>query len=247
MSAVETPAQTLTDQHRLAQLQIRARAIRDFARLFGIWDIANEATFANLVLAALPLVRTYRGLSSTLAASYYQALRDAEKITGAATPRLAAPIVEREIAAALYATGDVAARRAVAAGQLPAQARETALVRTSGALTRLVLQGGRDTLLESVQADPKATGWARVTDGAPCAFCLTLASRGAVYKSEQTADFQAHDHCGCSAMPLWKGTRLPAQTARWQQIYDDAQNALPPGEISSNARINAVRQYLAAH
>jgi hypothetical protein len=253
VSAVETSqAQALTDQHRRAQLQLRARALRDFTRLWPIWKATDPATFALLVTAALPLVRTYNGLSATLATSYYQALRDAEQILGTATPTLAGSVSEAQLTASLYAVGKTAERQAVLAGASPDQAIEAALTRMSGSLSRLVLQGGRDTLLASVEADKEAVGWARVTDGEPCAFCLTLASRGAVYKSEQTADFQAHDHCGCAAMPLWDGTPLPAQTARWREVYNAAQNEgessgqLQPGENSSNARTNAVRRYLAA-
>jgi hypothetical protein len=52
-------------------------------------------------------------------------------------------------------------------------------------------------------------------------------------------------------MPVFKGTEIP-DLARWRQIYNQAQNdaeasgLLNPGENSSKARLNAVRQFLAA-
>lgn len=242
----------LTEQHRGVQLAIRAQALRDFAKIWPLWRPNAPESFDQLVQASQPLVTHYSGLSAAAAASYYEAFRGAEGVTGVVTPRLAAAPAETMIRASLNATGEAAARTALAAGQPPAAVRETTLVRASGAVARHVLNGGRNTILASIQADRQAIGWVRVTDGNPCYFCLTLASRGAVYKSEQTADFQAHDHCGCVAMPLWEGTQLPDATARYQEIYDAAQRAavesglLHPGENSSDARLNAVRRYLAA-
>jgi hypothetical protein len=203
------------------------------------------------VVAAQPLVEHYNGLSTAAAAGYYEAVRAAEGIPGAPTPRLAAAPAAAMIKASLYVTGEQAARVALAAGQMPDTVRETTLVRTSGAITRHVLDGSRDTIIDSAHADKQAIGWARITDGNPCYFCLTLAARGAVYKSEDTAGFQAHDHCGCVAMPVWESTELPADTTRWRDLYDQAQRAgvesgaLQPGENTSAARLNAVRRYLA--
>lgn len=241
----------LTEQHRQTQLQIRAQALRDFALLWPIWK-GDEQSFAELVAAALVLVRAYRRLSSTAAATYYEAFRSAARAAGVATPTLAAAIPDAQVATSLYVTGRDALRIALNAGQTADGARSTALVRAGGAVSRHIVDAGRQTILDSVAADPHAVGWARVTDGDPCYFCLTLASRGAVYKSEQSASFQAHDHCGCTAMPVFEGTEIPSLD-RWKQIYNDAQNQgessglLQPGENSSKARLNAVRQYLTTH
>jgi hypothetical protein len=242
----------LTEQHRQMQLAIRTRALSDFARIWPLWQTTDQATFPALVRAAQPLVQHYSGLSAAAAVSYYEAFRGAEHITGAATPRIAAATPEDLIQTSLYVTGENAARAALQAGKRHEEVRATALVRTSGALARHVLDGGRNSIIESVRADPRALGWARVTDGNPCYFCLTLASRGAVYKDETTADFQAHDHCGCVAMPVYKGTALPEQTRRFRDIYDQAQREgvesgqLQPDENTPAARLNAVRRHLAA-
>jgi hypothetical protein len=245
-------AQALAEQHRQAQLEVRSRALRDFLLLWPLWT-GDESSFASLVQAAKPLVTVYRSASSAVASSYYTAARAMDGISSPFVPRLAPAAPDSQLAGSMYATGQAAARSALAAGQSPAQARQTALTRVSGALTRHVLDGGRATILSSVQADEKALGWARVTDGDPCYFCLTLASRGAVYKSEQSADFEAHDHCGCAAMAVFRRDTAIPGLDRWQSIYDQAQqygldeSLLQPGENSSAARLNAVRRYLAAH
>lgn len=240
----------LTEQYRQAQLQIREQALRDFARLWPIWK-GDEASFTQLVTAALALVRVYRNISAAAAATYYEAFREAAQAAGVPTTTLASAIPDTQIATSLYVTGRDALRKALSAGLTAAEAKATTFTRASGAISRHIVDGGRQTILDSVAADPEAIGWARVTDGDPCYFCLTLASRGAVYKSEQTADFQAHDHCACVAMPVFKGTEIPG-LAKWRQIYNDAQNqgessgSLQPGENSSSARLRAVRQYLTA-
>jgi hypothetical protein len=244
-------AAALTEQHRQAQLAVRTTTLRDFLLLWPLWN-GDTSTFGHLVQATQPLVRTYHGISAALAASYYEAFRRAEEALGQTASQLAPPIDPTQLATSMYVTGQAMTRDAISGGAQPAEARRTALVRVSGAVTRHVLAGGRDTILQSVEADPEALGWARVTDGDPCAFCLTLASRGAVYKTEQSASFEAHDHCGCTAEPVYKGSKLPALTKRFRDIYDRAQNEgeasglLQRGENTPSARINAVRRYLAA-
>lgn len=239
----------LTEQHRQAQLAIRAQALRDFASIWPIWN-GDEQSFQAFVSAAVVLVRAYRQISASAAAAYFDAFREAAAVEGTASPALAAAITEAQVTASLYVTGRDGLRVALNAGQTAEEARQTVFVRTSGTVTRHVLAAGRQTLIDSVQGDPQALGWARVTDGDPCYFCLTLASRGAVYKTEQSADFQAHDHCGCTVMPVYKGAEIPG-LQRWRDVYNDAQSQaeasgeLMPGENSSSARLRAVRRYLA--
>lgn len=71
-----------------------------------------------------------------------------------------------------------------------------------GGSQRRMANFSRLTVMRSSVADPKARGWYRVGDGSTCEFCSMLLGRGAVY-TEATADFQAHDHCGCTASPVF--------------------------------------------
>lgn len=240
----------LTEQHRQVQLRIRAQALSDFSKLWPLWTPDNPGSFVDLITATSTLVRAYHSISSGAAASYFTAFRAAEDIPGSASPALASPPAAAMITTSLYVTGDRATRKALDAGQSPAAATRTAFVRTSGAVTRHILDGGRETVLGSVQNDGQALGWGRVTDGDPCAFCLVLASRGPVYKSEETASFEAHDHCSCTAEPFYRGSDWPAGARGFLNTYDAAQQwgldngLLQQGENSSSARINAVRRYL---
>ena len=249
---VDTQQQfALTEQHRQAQLTVRAQALRDFATLWPIWK-GDEQSFQAFVSAVVVLVRAYRQISAAAAGAYFTAFREAAAAEGASVPTLAAAIDEAQVIASLYVTGRDGLRTALDAGQSAAEAKATVFVRTSGAVARHIANGGRETLIDSVQNDKQALGWARITDGDPCYFCLTLASRGAVYKTEQTASFEAHDHCGCTVMPVYKGSVIP-DLRKWRDIYNAAQSqaetdgTLEPGPQSSKDRLNAVRRYLTAN
>lgn len=244
-----TKAETLAEQHRRAQLQIRAHVIRSFMLLWPLWN-GDDASFERLIEATLPLIRVFKEGSAALAGRFYTAERAAVDLAGEPTVRLASSIDVKQITSSMYVTGQVSARNALASARTPTEARDSALTKVSGAVARHVLDGGRQTILDSVAADERALGWARVTDGDPCYFCLTLASRGAVYESETTAGFEAHDFCGCAAMPVFRpDVEIPGH-AKWLGIYHEAQRAgvasgeLQHGENSSAARLNAVRRYL---
>ena len=79
--------------------------------------------------------------------------------------------------------------------------------RASAAEGRMAMNGARGVVFDAINADPKALGWARVSDGDPCYFCAMLLSRGFVYKSESSATFGDgdlyHDNCQCSAVPVF--------------------------------------------
>lgn len=193
-------ATTLAAQHRDGQLQIRARSLAAFAALWPIWT-GDQESFQRLVAAAIPLIAVHRSASAAYASTYYQAARLAAGQTSQFNPVVAAAVNEQQITSSLYVTGQVMTGNALAAGQTAEQAMQTALVRTSGAVGRHVLDGGRDTILQSSRADRGSRGWERVVGGGACSFCQMLA--GKTGSTEESAGFAAHDHCACSAMPLW--------------------------------------------
>ena len=193
-------ADDLAEQHRQGQLQIRARALQDYIALWPIWH-GDAASFQTLVAATLPLVNSYRQASAAYAAAYYTAERLAAGVPGTFAPVLGDAMNPEQVTASLYVTGEVMTGNALAAGQTAEQAMRTALVRTSGAVGRHVLDGGREAVLGSSRADRASRGWVRVVGGAACNFCQLLA--GKTGDSEESAGFPAHDHCSCSAAPLF--------------------------------------------
>lgn len=239
----------LSIRHRQAQLALRSQALRDFTRLWPLWR-GDERSFQALVAATIPLVNAHRKTSSSVASAYYESFRRIEGVKGSPTPRHAEPADRDALTSSLYVTGAVGVRKAIAAGFSPQAAMQTALTRTSGAVTRNVLNAGRETILGSGIADKQAQGWIRMTSGNPCAFCALLAGRGAVY-SEGPADFSSHDHCSCFAEPAYEGSQLPAENQRFRDTYNRATaNARAAGELergTSNDLLNAFRrEYTAA-
>lgn len=118
-------------------------------------------------------------------------------------------------------------------GLPPQEASRAARELFLGVFHEAVLTGGRKTVQAWTNADHRATGWRRVTDGSPCAFCAMLVTRGPVYRSEGKALY-AHDsrdkyhaHCGCTVEPVygdWKPNKLEQH---WIDEYYKAAESLP--------------------
>ena len=99
-----------------------------------------------------------------------------------------------------------AEKRAIAAGgpgRSPSEIHRAALASVIRSSYRHTLDGGRGALIGRSRLDEDARGWARVSDGSPCAFCAMLVGRGAVY-SEATAGFRSHDGCGCGVRVVFR-------------------------------------------
>lgn len=235
----------LTEQHRTGQLQIRSRALQDYIRLWPLWR-GDEPSFWRLVYASVPLVQVHRQLSSALSAAYFEAFRRAEGAEGSARAKIGPPLDESRFRGSMLVTGRNMTRDAILAGQSPQAAMQTSLVRTSGTISDAVLGGGRDTTVLSTGSDRQATGWARVTSGDPCAFCAVIASNGPVYHGEDTAEFEAHDGCGCTAEPSYEGSEWPGRAQEFKDLYNRVTGeARASGELArgtSNDLLNAFRR-----
>lgn len=164
----------------------------DIDRTFPLWAEAIEA-----------LVRSSRATSASLASSYLQAFRFAAGITGAAPAVTAATLPAEQLATVLRVTTAAAVKAATARGVSSDRAMANAFVRSSGEITRLVLDGGRDTIRQTVAQDPECRGWERVGSSSACDFCQMLIGRGAVYKAD-TARFASHGHCACTPQPVYR-------------------------------------------
>ena len=210
----------LDEQHRSAQLAVRAGAVRDALTLWSAVDLADiDGSWMAIAPGMEAVVNGYRRQSAGVAGGYYQAARVQAGVQGAAPLRLAGEIPPDALRLSLGYYATVIPKALVKAGRLDVM--QQAGVKLAGAVARHVHNGGRETVEESVKADPQAQGWARFGSAEPCAFCLMLISRGPVY-SEQTVRFEAHDHCACDARPVfdrregWDDQALQAR-ALWSQ------------------------------
>ena len=231
---------TLTAAHYRAQLAIRAELLKRVAAIWPSFDITDiDRSWRAIQQSLTAVVWMGHQQSSAMAGGYYQALREYEGIPGAAPVRYA-PLPSIDYLDRVFTyTGLIVPKKLVAAGRQDA-AQQT-LVHVLGTVGRLALNGGRDTILETTNADPAARGWERVVGGNACDFCEMLADRGVVY-SEATADFAAHDHCSCSAAPAFSdGTRGDTRSVQSEFTPSDRQFT-PEQRAVRNER---VRQFIA--
>lgn len=217
-------AERLAEQHRRQQVALRAGLSREIiALLSALFDTANADRVWPQIRAALAaLIQQRHRTSAVLAGAYYGQARAEAGVSSSFIPITPADLAAELLNVALDATGIAVFKRAVLLGRTPEEALRTAGVTLSGAGSRLALNGGRDAIRGNVDADERAVGWARLTDAHPCAFCAMLASRGPVYRSRQTAEFHAHDHCACMPAPAW--SRDEAWLAHSRDLYDQWQN-----------------------
>lgn len=172
-------------------------AARDLDLLWRqVHDAAEAQVALNDVLPAL--IDTYGLAASALAAEWYDELRHKVGTKGRFTA----------IAADIKDSG---AHALVGWAVSEAHDMDSLQTLVLGGMQRRIANFSRQTVMDSSLADPGARGWQRVGVG-ECknGFCDILIARGAVY-SEATADFAAHDHCKCTAVPAFDGEPRPVK------------------------------------
>lgn len=193
---------SLTEAHRLAQLRIGARTIQQLRAVWNLLDPEDlDGTFEDWLTIVVPIVDNGRAASASLAASYLSGTRVIE-LGEPFEPILAGPADRARLATSMLVTGPISIRSNL--GRMSSNAAvDIAEARTASAGMRHVLNAGRETITSTIQADKRAIGYERVSSGNACDFCSMLEGRGAVY-SEDSADFEAHDGCGCTAEPVYR-------------------------------------------
>lgn len=193
----------IAEAHRLAQLRLGARVVALMRAAFRILDPQDlDKTFVEWLATVEPIVANGRRLSAQMAAAYLiETRRKAVGFDGNFVPTLSSTPDARALRASLLVTGPVSIKNAMTRGVKLANAVDVAGARTAAAAMRHALDGGRETILETVRRDDRATGWRRLVSGRACKFCSSLEG---VVTGEQAAGFEAHDGCSCSAEPVFR-------------------------------------------
>jgi hypothetical protein len=247
------PRNQSVDQYRLMQVQLSATLTRDLVHLLrALFQTSNPGpSWQTVRTAVAALIVSRRQQSIDLATMFYRTERLEAGIRTPFTPVVPDPLPDEQVLKTIDATGISAYQRSLRGGATPQQAVDRAAVTLSGSSSRLALDGGRAVIDQSVQDDDEAIGWVRVTDAAPCPWCLMMASRGAVYHSAETAgkernshfigdgDFKWHDHCGCIAKPVWDPN--DPHLVRADELYD--QWVQVTSGHSGQAAVNAWRRH----
>lgn len=206
---------------RAETAQLVRLADRDLARL---WRLVSAGASAETALRdLLPAIVTQYGVAgAALAAEWYDQQR--EKVGARGT------------FAALPVSADDRGTQALIGWALATATDDASLATlVAGGVQRRLADHARYTVARNAVRDRAAKGWQRVGVGeCKAGFCDMLIARGAVY-TEASADFAAHDHCQCSAVPAWGGEPNPVKpyTASTRQATD-----------ADRAR---VREYLRTH
>lgn len=189
----------LTQRHRAQQLLIRKATSTKVARLWPALDFeALDKSYPVLASRLLAVVESNRRTSTGVAAQYVRALRRDAGVRGTPKIVIPAPLALEQFATSLRVTSVIAVKGATAAGVEPDAAMRNALTQTAGAMGRLVLDAGRETVRATTIAE--GAGWMRVGNG-ECDWCQQYLD-GEVHYVEGY-DFDAHDGCGCTAEPVY--------------------------------------------
>lgn len=211
----------VVQQHYAAQAGLLA-AFEDAA------DWLDTPELRRLVAA---LIREFQSAAISLNVDYYTDLRDLAEVPGSFRPPVIDPWDEAQLSAYL----DTAVSDIMAESEQRAQEVATG--------QQLTLDAGIEQMFASMSADPRKPRWARVVKPGACSFCLMLATRGATYRSHDSADFRAHTKfngrggvCQCTVEPSFADTyEPPAHVRAAQSLYSEATAGLPRGADRANA------------
>jgi hypothetical protein len=181
-------------ESKAALSAVTAAAVDLSGRVLRGLDGSPEVRRAGLLEDVPEVIGYFTEGSAALAADFYADERERAGVRGVFEVDLT--INDRT----------VKIRRAVAWASDPLfQGDDVAAVKRLAQVTQFeTAKPYRDTILENRRRDPESVGWRRITSPGSCGFCRLAASKGAIYK-KSTADFAAHDHCGCTAAPVFRG------------------------------------------
>jgi hypothetical protein len=226
-------------EYQTAQRGLIVVLIRDLRKLWPRLDPHRlRKTIPPWTRASHAVVARYARMSAGLAGDYYDAERVFAKVTGKFTvPFPDPPPLEQVEEALRWATKGLwdppagSGRSVAPLEQRVKSAQELA----QAASSKIVTDAGRATILGAVTEDRVATAWARQARPDACAFCKLLAARGVVYAAD-SVDFQAHNGCSCTVVPLFEGQKWEptADVRQWQALYEKASRMR--GDTISNFR-----------
>jgi hypothetical protein len=197
----------------------------------------GAATKRGLTGLLRELLETFAPLAAGAGADWYAEARAEAGVVKRFTPSLVVPVIAPQIEA----------NAGWAVGPLFGNADpDLALRRSAGVLQKLTANADRATILTNARRDPAKPRWYRGASAKCCAFCAMVASRGAMYRSEETADFKAHNNCRCFPAVAFPGeaVELPDYYQKFTDEYATAAEkvAADGGTRSASAVLSKMRE-----
>lgn len=239
-------ADQLTRAHRRDAARVTTSVERRVRALAGRADVADiDAWWSRNLLAILRIVAPGFAVLAEMTVKY---LRGHAALSGIALDPVPAELDEDALETSLRVTGPVAFKKHMTISGDPEASRQVMATRLSGASARHVLNGDRGSVLATFDERPVLVGFRRILNSPqPCAFCVLLASRGAVYRSDKATVTGTrgtrqigeayHDHCSCTLEPLWEHEDEPADVVALRDQWDEVTAGL-----SGQEAINAFRR-----
>lgn len=251
MATQQAQPTTPAEGHAQGQAALTGLVPVLLAQAWPLLDVHDlKGTLPRFQTVVEAIVRRYGQASAAAALDFYQRERISAGVPGRPVLRTVDPVASDAIESAIrWATSDLwGAKPANLPPGAPAPV-QVAQDRLDAAAEQLVLQHGRQQVMSAAQQDREAKGWARVPEPGACSFCLMLATRGAVYKSQAAMkrtsarfegggyDFKVHDHCRCHVEPVFTHYEPPASVREAQRLWEQA----TAGRSGHDARV-AFRQ-----
>lgn len=231
----------LAQAHRRDQADIQRGYANEAAALWALWAQGRSDPEIRQVWLTqnVRLIKDWRSRSEARGLRF---VRDAYRLDKRREIGPRTPVQHKTDKALVRDLLDRSAgvyKKARLVGLDEAVAEERARNATFGSGGRNVQAGGRD----AIQQTKQAMGWMRVSDGDPCSFCALLISRGAEYRTAETAgeSFKFHDRCGCTVLPIFSRTDfMSADAQRFRDLYnksieDEDGNVIHTGADARNA------------
>lgn len=229
------------DVQQLARTQNRAGDVAE-RRLRALWKRLHLDDLGPLLGALFQLyprlVEESAEVASAAALEWYERQREAEGVAKAYSPVMPSSLVDQNDAEKIVG--------AVLRDLREGTDRAKALARLTNGARKLISDSGRATVQHAAEADPKSPRYARVPTGSEtCAWCMLWASRGFVYRSEETARFtRSHFKCDCQIVPSWsKKPRIKGyDVSKYEDMYRKALASLEnDGAFVDDARVITAR------
>jgi hypothetical protein len=227
-------ATTAPEQVRDGLLLVTAAGAGELRTVATTADQTPTAVRDALFVAAPLIVSDYGNAAATLAADWYEELRDAASPRRAYVPRLVVPLDENSLSTSVaVATQPLYDFERELQGMTQAmeadfqKALEDSLAAMEAEIQKEIAAGFRETITENAVDDPESHGWKRFAQPDACKFCKMLADKGAVF-TEKTARFAAHGaytggkktggNCMCIAGPEFGGKQTWVEATPMQYL-----------------------------
>lgn len=185
--------------HREAQARLGALTVAEVDRLWHLLDPEDLDRTAPAWLAAVLGVVTIRREQSAALARRFLREHRATVLPGAdpIPPEPPTPVPVAAVATSMRVTGPVAIKAAMTRGVPRTVAEGFARTMTARSAERHTLDGGREVIVASTEADPRSTGWQRSRSAGACKFC------SASENQQGQGAFRRHDGCHCTPVPAY--------------------------------------------